>query len=120
MRRVLHGAAAIEQYRQLAIGLTAVALQIRTLRACEHVPIDMPQIVPGSIGPIFGKLLAEAEIGRAVQTGDEPIDHGASDQVKTGDSGKYPWIQETLKHGEAPRAYSLGAGIASSNLLKMS
>ena len=88
MRRELHRPAAVQQNRQLAVGLAAIALEIRALGAREHVPIDVAQIVAGRVGAVFGELLAEAEIGRAMQAGDEAVDHGARHQVQAGDAGE--------------------------------
>src|SRR5450759_3271444 len=67
VRAELHRPAGVEQNGDLAIGLAAVALEIHALGSRKHVPIDVPQIVAGIVGAVFGELLAEAEIGRAVQ-----------------------------------------------------
>ena len=58
----------------------------------------MAKIVAGIIGAIFGELLAETEIGRAVQAGDEAIDHGLGDQIEAGDGGEDGGIEKALVH----------------------
>ena len=88
MRRELHRPAAIQQNGQLAVGFAAIALEIGALGAREDVPIDVTQIVARSVGAVFGELLAETEIGRAVQAGDEAVDHGARHQVQAGDASE--------------------------------
>jgi hypothetical protein len=37
---------------------------------------------------VFGEFLAETNAGRAVQPGDEAIDHGFGDQIEAGDAGE--------------------------------
>ena len=37
-------------------------------RAGENIPVDVPQIVAFRVGAVFGELLAEAKVRRAVQT----------------------------------------------------
>ena len=96
VRAELHGVAGVEQHRQQAVGFAAKALEIQALGARIDVPIDMAKIVAGSVGAIFGELLAEAEIGRAVQAGDEAIDHGFGDQVEAGDAGEDGGVEEAL------------------------
>ncbi len=73
----------------------------------------MAQIVAGRVGPILGELLAEAEIGRAVQSGDEPVHHGLGDQVEAGDAGQDVGIEEALHHSQA-----FGGGMSSSSRLQ--
>ena len=65
--RVLHGVAGVEQHGQQAVGFAAIALQVGALGAGEDVPVHVAQVVARRVGAVFGELLAEAEIGRAVQ-----------------------------------------------------
>ena len=60
----------------------------------------MAQIVAGSVGAIFGELVAETKVGRAVQAGDEAIHHGLGDQIEAGDAGQDGGIEEALLHVE--------------------
>ncbi len=92
----LHRVAGVEQDRQQAVGFAAKALQIHPLGSGVDVPIDVAEIVAGSVGAIFGELLAETEVGRAVQAGDEAIDHGLGDQIEAGDAGEDGGIEEAL------------------------
>ena len=87
VRGVAHGRAAVEQERELAVGLAAVALQIHALSACEHVPIDVPQIVAGRVGAVLGEFLAEAEVGGFVQARHETVDHRFGDKVQVRETG---------------------------------
>ncbi len=96
----LHGVAGVEQYGQQAVGFAAKALQIQPLASGVDVPIDVAKIVAGIVGAIFGELLAETEVGRAVQAGDEAIDHGLGDQIEAGDAGEDGGIEEALLHEE--------------------
>jgi hypothetical protein len=93
----LHGVAGVEQDREETVGLAAIALEIQLLAAGVDVPVDVAKIVAGSIGLIFGELLAEAEVGRAVQTGDEAIDDGLRDQIETGDACEDGGIEKALQ-----------------------
>ena len=54
---------------------------MRSVRAID-VPIHVTQIVAGIVSAILGELRAEAEVGRAVQAGDEAVHHGLGDQVE--------------------------------------
>ena len=72
-----------------AVGFAAIALQVHPLGARVDVPIDVAQIVARRVGAIFGELLAESEIGRPVQTGDEAVDHSLGHQIEAGDSGQH-------------------------------
>ena len=76
------------QDRQLRVGLAAIALQVAALGAGEDVPVDVTQIVALGVGAVLGELLAEPEIGRPVQAGDETVDHGFGHQVQAGDAGQ--------------------------------
>src|SRR5580692_12944907 len=67
----LHRIAGVEQDGQQAVGFAAKALEIQTLGSGVDVPIDVAKIVAGSIGAVFGELLAETEVGRAVEAGYE-------------------------------------------------
>ena len=73
----------------------------------------MAQIVAGSVGAIFGELLAEAEIGRAMQAGDETVDDGLGDQIEAGNS------REDLDRDIAARQAPDGGGIDSSKRCKI-
>jgi hypothetical protein len=46
------------------------------------------EVIAGTISAILSELLAEAEIGRTVKPGDEPVDHGLGHQVETADPAK--------------------------------
>ncbi len=96
VRAELHRVAGVEQDGQRAVGFAAIALEIQALGSGVDVPIDVAQIVAGSVGAIFGELLAETEVGRTVQAGDEAIDHGLGDQFQAGDAGEDGGIEEAL------------------------
>ncbi len=98
VRAKLHGVAGVEQDGQHAVGFAAIAPEIHPLGAGVDVPIDVAKIVAGIIGAIFGELLAETKVGRAVQAGDEAIDHGLGDQIEAGDGGEDGGIEEALVH----------------------
>ncbi len=76
------------------IGLAAIALQVRALGAREDVPIHVAQIVAGRVGAILGELLAESEIGRAMQARHKSIHHGLGHQVQVRDAGQQRRIDE--------------------------
>src|SRR5579862_4572353 len=75
----------------------------------------MPQIVARAIGAVLGKLLAESEIGRSMQAGNESVDHGPRDQVESRQTGERSRVKEALEH-YSPR----GAGFQSNNLRRTS
>ena len=58
----------------------------------------MAEVVARRIGAVLGELLGEPEIGRAVQAGDEAIDHGLGNQVEAGDGGERVGVEEALEH----------------------
>src|ERR1700722_16032279 len=93
----LHGVAGVEQNGEEAVGFAAVALEDQLLAACVDVPIDVAEIVAGIVGLIFGELLAETEVRRAVEAGDEAVDHGLGDEVEARDGGESGGIEEALQ-----------------------
>ncbi len=107
MRTVAHGGARIQHERQLAIGFAAVSFEKRFFGAGEDVPIDVPQIVAGRVGAILGELLAESEIGGAMQAGDETIDHSFRDEIQMRDSGEKRGVDEA---SWSTRLHYCGAG----------
>jgi len=76
---VAHGRAGVEQHGDLAGRFAAVSLEVGALGTVEDVPIDVPEVVAGGVGAILGELLAEAEVGGAVESGDEAVDYGFGD-----------------------------------------
>ena len=75
---------------------------------------------PGEVGAVLGEFLAEAEVGRAVQAGNETVDHGLGDEVETGEAGEGRRIKEALQHrklhrkdAEAQRGRETGSPYAS-------
>ena len=82
VRGVLHGVAGIEQDRQQAVRLAAVAFQVGALGPREHVPVHVTQIVAGRVRPVLRELLAEPEIGGSVEAGDEAVHDRPGDQVE--------------------------------------
>jgi hypothetical protein len=45
------------------------------------------EVVAGGVGLVFGELLGEAEIGGAVEAGDESVDHRLGYELEAGDGG---------------------------------
>jgi hypothetical protein len=82
MGAISHGGGGIEQDKQLGIGLSAIFLEEALTGAGKDIPIDVAQVVALAIGAILGELLGEPEIRRAMQSRDEPIDDGLSDEVE--------------------------------------
>jgi hypothetical protein len=78
----LHGVAGVEQDRELAISLAAIAFEIAAFRACEKIPVHMTQVVSRRIGAVLGKLLAEAELGRTMQASDETVHDRFCQQIE--------------------------------------
>ena len=98
----------------MAVGFAAIALQVGALGAREHVPVHVAQIVARRVGAVFGELLAETEIRRAVQAGDEAVHHGLRHQVQAGDAGEHRGIRKRLHasgsaHFRAAAAYAFAA-----------
>ncbi len=74
---------------------------VEALGARVDVPVDdAAEIVAGGIGSdVFGKLLAEAEVGRAVEAGHETVDYGLGDQVEAVEMlARTGGIEEALQH----------------------
>ena len=80
-----HRRAGIEQDQELRIGLAAVALEVHPLGTGENVPVDVAQVVSGSVGAVFGEFLAESEIGGAVQARHKAVDYGLGYQIQAVD-----------------------------------
>ena len=89
VRRELHGIAGVEQHGEHAVRFAAIAFQVGALGAREDVPVHVAKIVAGRVGAVLGEFLAEAEIRRAVQPGDEAVDHGLRHQIQAGDPGEH-------------------------------
>ena len=118
MRRELHGVAGIEQHGEHAVRLAAITLQIGALGAGKHVPIHVAKIVARRVRAVFGEFLAESEIRRAVQAGDEAIDDSLRHQIQAGNSGEHGRIEETLQHLFS-QAFA-GGGMCSSSRRRIS
>ncbi len=71
----------------------------------------MPQIITRCVGTVFGKFLAEAEIGGPMQTGHEPINHGRGHQIQPGNGIQHGGVQQVL-HGISLAARNLGQHLA--------
>src|ERR1700688_4824276 len=52
-RGVVHGIASVEQDGELAIGISAIALQVAALGAGKQIPIDVAQVVSGGVGAVL-------------------------------------------------------------------
>src|SRR5215469_9768262 len=111
---VLHGVAGIEQDRELAVSLPAIALEIAAFGTREKIPVHMTQVVPRSIGAVLGKFLAEAELGGTMQAGDETVHNRFCQQVQRGYASQHFGIEETL-HQSAP-----GRGTCATSCLRIS
>ena len=83
----MHGVAGVEEDGERTVGLAAVALEVHALGAGVDVPIDVAEIVAGGVGLVFGELLGEAEIGGAMEAGDEAVDYRLGDELEAGDGG---------------------------------
>ena len=87
MRAVAHGRAGVEHQRELRICFATIALQVHSLGAGENVPIHVAQVVAGRVSAILGELLAESEVGRAMQARDKTIHNCFGNQVQVRDAG---------------------------------
>ena len=96
VRGELHGVAGVEQHGEDAVGFAAIALQVGALGAGEDVPIHVAQVVARRVRAVFGEFLAEAEIRRAVQAGDEAVDDGLRHQIQAGNSGEHRRDRESV------------------------
>jgi len=96
VRGEVHRIASVEQNCEQAVRFAAIALQVGALRAGEDVPIHVPQVVARSVGAIFGELLAEAEVRRAVKTGDETVHDRLGDEVEAGNRAQHRRIEKAL------------------------
>ena len=74
----------------------SIALEEAAVGAGEDVPIDVAQVVALGVGAVLGELLGEAEVRRAVESGDEAVDHGLGDQVE-----RRRWKREWPDRGSA-------------------
>src|SRR6202034_1509343 len=111
---VLHGVAGVEQDRELAVSLPAIAFEIAAFRACEKIPVHVTKVVSRRIGAVLGKLLAEAKLGRTMQAGDEAVHDGFSQQIERGYASQHFGIEETLHQP------SLGRGTCATSCLRIS
>ena len=83
-----HGGGGVEEEEELGIGLALVAFEEAAVGAGEDVPIDVAEVVALGVGAILGEFLGEAEVRRAMESGDEAVDHGLGYQVEAGDGGE--------------------------------
>ena len=98
MGAIGHGGRGIEQDEQLGIGLAAIALEEAAVGAGEDVPVDVAQVVAFGVGTVLGEFLGEAEVGRAVEAGDEAVYDGLGNQVEAGDGCEGGGVKEALEH----------------------
>src|SRR5882757_6870869 len=112
--RVLHRVAGVEQDYNLAVRLSAIALQIATLCARKQIPVHMAQVVTWNVGAILGELLAEAEVRRSMQASHKAVHHCLCQQVQRGDAGQHRGIKEALHQ------FSFGRGTCANSRLRIS
>jgi len=75
-RAVAHRLAAVEDERHHEVGLFLELADIIPLGSAVDLPVDVPRVVAGHIGPMLCELTARAEVGASLEPG-----HGALDQV---------------------------------------
>src|SRR5262245_50387428 len=79
---VVHGAADIQHDEDASVRLALIKLDVQTVRAPIHVPVDAPDFIPWHVLPVRREVHAETRIWRAVQSLNETFDHCARDYLQ--------------------------------------
>jgi len=83
VRDPVHGLARVQEKVCPQIRLFFKLLYVVPVGAAEHLPVHEPNIIPGVVRAVLGKLDREAAVRRSMQTNQEPIDDPARHEVKT-------------------------------------
>ena len=83
-----HRAAHVQHRHRAEIGLLFVLLDVQPVVAAQDLPVDVAELVARLVHPMLGEFHGEATAGRAVQPGEEALDHplgGHFDPAQPGD-----------------------------------
>src|SRR5690606_33795363 len=92
-------------------------LDVVPVRSCVDLPVERGEIVARQVLAIFGELDAEPLVRRAVQAGQEPLDHRPRLQFHRAEARDDTRVEETQVAGRGRHGYIplRGAGTASSS-----
>ncbi len=88
-----HGPAAVHQQMAAQVCLVLKTLDEMTVTPCQHLPVEIPQVIAGAVLPVFRKLYGKAVIGTAMQPTPKTLNHRPGTQLQTLDPHQYLGIK---------------------------
>ncbi len=70
---------------KLVLVSASVLLHVEAIGSRVQPPVHAPDVVPGDVPPVLGKVDRRAEVRRAVQAVDEPIHHRSRQEFEAAD-----------------------------------
>ena len=87
-RPVAHRVGTINEQPANEVGFQFVLLEVQPFLPAEHLPVDVPDVVPGDILAVLGELDRKAVLFAAVPAGKDPLDRPPGAQFKGPDFRK--------------------------------
>ena len=75
------------------VGLGVVLLDVELVVAGIELPVQVPEVITRQILPVRGKLDREPDVGTSMQPVQEPLHHGAGDQLQIVDLRQHGRVQ---------------------------
>ena len=84
----------VQQHREVGVRVGLVLLYVIAIRAGVQPPVHAADVVARHVAAVLGKIHRRAEVRRAVNAVDEPVDDGARDQLEVADAREDDRINE--------------------------
>ncbi len=91
---VPHGAADIDEQGRTQIGFFLVFLDVEPVGLAVHLPIEPPNLVPLHVLAVLAELDTESLVRRRVQSGTNPFDDKARQDLQIGNLLQIGWSQK--------------------------
>ena len=92
---VAHRLRHVQQHREVGVRVRLVLLDVVPVRPGVQPPVDATDVVARNVAPMLGEIHRRAEVRRAVDAVDEPVDDCARDELEVADAREHHRIDET-------------------------
>jgi hypothetical protein len=89
-----HRAARVHQDHRAQVGLLLVLLDEEAVRAREDLPVEVARLVAGLVGTVLGEFDGEPPERRAVEPGEEALDHAPGHDLDAPQARDLGWVQQ--------------------------
>ena len=84
--REAHRPRDVEDHREVRVRVGLVLLQVVPVGARVQLPVDAADVVARHVAAVLGEVDRRAEVRRAMQPVDEPVDDGLREQLEVADT----------------------------------